>query len=255
MKLSIQLLSAALLLFFLSSCAQNEPDTLNKIRERHQIRFATSSGYVPFSLYNTRKELVGFDVDMAREIAKRLGVKAVIVDTPWNNIIETLRSGAVDAIVSSMAVTQERSSVIAFSEPYYYTRSHLFVGLGSPIKNLPELKGKTVACSRGTTYEREARRLGAKEVVLCENDEEALRRLMDRQVDAVITDEIVGMYAIRHRRLPIEPLGSYVTAEQIAVAVRKEDVSLLKEINDIIKTMRSKGVIRELIKKTGQGLY
>ncbi len=255
MRAIILSISVAILIVFTGACTREEQNSLNKIRKEGEIRFAVSVGYIPFSFYNSNKELHGFDIDMAKEVAKRLGVKAVIIDTPWHEIIEALRSGTCDAIISSMAVTQERATLISFSEPYYYSRSHLFVGKASPIKKLTDIKGKTIGCTRATTYEQDARNLEAGKVMLYQNDEETLQQLVDKKTDAVITDEIVGMYAIKHRHMPIEPLGDSLRSEKIAVAVRKGDDALIKEINGIIKTMRDKGVVRGLIEKTAEGQY
>lgn len=255
MKSLLLSLSMAVLLFFITACECNEQDTLHKIRRNGEIKIAVSLGFIPFGFYGKDRELTGFDIDIAKQIAQHLGVKAVIVDVPWNKIIETLRSGSCDAIVSSMAVTEERTALINFSEPYYYSRSHLFVRKGSSIKKISDAKGKIIGCTEGTTYEREARLLGAEKVVACLNDEEALQQLVNKQIDAVITDEVLGMYAIRHRFLPIEPVGDYLGSERIAIAVRQGDNTLLKEINKIIKTMRDKGIVRELIQKTAEGKY
>jgi polar amino acid transport system substrate-binding protein len=255
MKAFILSISVAILIVFTGACTQNEQDSLHKIRKRGQIRYAVSPGYIPFSFYNSNKELIGLDIDMANEIARRLDVKAIFIDSPWQNIIETLRSGACDAIVGSMAVTKERSELVSFSEPYYYSRSHLFVRIASPIKVSSEIKGKVIGCTRGTTYEEDASKLEAVNIILYQNDEEALQHLVDKRIDAVITDEILGMYAIKHRMMPIKPVGNDLRSEQIAIAVRKDDASLLKEINGIIKTMREKGIIRELSVKTAEGKY
>jgi ABC-type amino acid transport substrate-binding protein len=248
-------LTAAFLFFWVAACTQTEQGTLQKIRKQGEIKFAVSTGYIPFSYYSSNREIIGFDIDMAKEIAGRLGVKAVFVDIPWGQIIDNLRSGTCDVIISSMAVTEERSVLVDFSDPYYYSRSHLFVRKDSSVRKFSEIKGKVIGCTEATTYEKEARLLQAGKVVLYGNDEEALQQLVDKRIDAVITDEVLGMYAIRHRLLPIEPVGNFLRSEKIAIAVRKGDVSLLKEINAIIKTMRDKGIVRELIEKTGDGKY
>ncbi|MDQ5986425.1 MAG: L-cystine-binding protein FliY [Syntrophus sp. SKADARSKE-3] len=254
----IKLISVAILAVLtviLFACARDASDSLSQIRKKGEIRFAVSMGYIPFSFYGANKEKVGFDIDVAKEMARRLGVKAVFIDVPWDKIIETLRSGACDAIVSSMAITSEREALVDFTEPYYYSRAHLFVRKGAVLKKVREAKGKVIGCSRATTYEQDARRLEAGKVVLCENDEVALEQLVLKNVDAVITDEIIGMYSIRYLQMPIMPLGDSLRSEHIAVAVRKNDTALLKAINRIIKDMREKGIIRKLTEKTAEGKY
>lgn len=247
--------AVALLLTLIMGCSLGEEDALQRIRKRGDIKIAVSSGYAPFSFYNSRRELIGFDIDMATGIAGRLGVKASFIDVPWQSIMEGLRNGNYDAVVSSMAITDERTTQAAFSEPYYYSRMQLFVKKDSKHRKISDLQGKILGCTTATTNEIEARKLNPRRVVLYPNDEEAMQQLVTGRIDAVITDEISGMYSIKYRRLSIEPLGGALRSERIAVAVRKEDQVLLKAINDVLKEMRRKGDIRKLIEKTAEGRY
>lgn len=86
-----------------------------------------SGGYPPFNFYSDTNELVGFDVDVAREVAARLGVALKPVTTEWSGIIEGLRSGVYDGILGSMAVTEDRLKVVNFSTPYYYSGAQMMV--------------------------------------------------------------------------------------------------------------------------------
>jgi polar amino acid transport system substrate-binding protein len=95
-------------------CSTDKGDSLARIRKTGQISFAMEGTYPPFSFYTDKNELVGFDVDVAREVAKRLGVKAKIVTTEWSTIIQGLRSGDYDGILASMAVIEERLKLVAF---------------------------------------------------------------------------------------------------------------------------------------------
>ena len=245
----------AVFLILMAACSPHDEDALQRIRKRGEIKIAVSSGYAPFSFYNSRRELTGFDIDMAAAIAGRLGVKASIVDIPWQSVIEGLRSGKYDAVVNSMAITEERAVHVSFSEPYYYSRAQLFVAKDSRLKKIQDLRGTVVGCTAGTTYEEEARKLNPRQVILYPSDEEGLQQLMSGRINAIVTDEILGMYAIKYRRLPMEPLGGPLRSERIAVAVRKEDQRLLQAVNDTIEAMRLKGDLRKLIEKMAEGQY
>jgi ABC-type amino acid transport substrate-binding protein len=119
---------------------QSADKSLKKIQDAGKIRFAMSGGYPPFNYYNDKNELVGFDVDIARAIAKKLGVEFEPVTTDWNGIIEGLRAGRYDGILGSMAVTEERLKVVDFSDPYYYSGAQLMVSKDSGINGPEDLK-------------------------------------------------------------------------------------------------------------------
>ena len=253
---SITAVITAAFLMLITGCGLNdEDDALKRIRKRGEIKIAVSSGYAPFSFYNSRRELTGFDIDIAAAIASRLGVKVSFIDVPWQGIIAGLQAGNYDAVVSSMAITEERAVHVGFSEPYYYSRAQLFVKQDSRLKKIQDLKDKIIGCTEGTTYVEDARRLNPRQVILYPSHEEGLQQLMNGRINAVITDEILGMQAVKYRRLPLEPVGGPLRSEKIAVAVRKEDQRLLQAVNDIIKTMRANGDLRQMIEKMAKDQY
>jgi ABC-type amino acid transport substrate-binding protein len=114
-------------------------DSLQRVLDAGEIKFAMSGGYPPFNYYE-KDELTGFDVEIGKAVAKKLGVKYTPVTTDWNGIIEGLRSGRFDGIFGSMAVTAKREEVVDFTNPYYYSGAQLIVKKGSDIKNIDTLK-------------------------------------------------------------------------------------------------------------------
>ena len=148
MKSLLLSLSMAVLLFFITACECNEQDTLHKIRRNGETKIAVSLGFIPFGFYGKDRELTGFDIDIAKQIAQHLGVKAVIVDVPWNKIIETLRSGSCDAIVSSMAVTED--GPLSLTSPSLITiQDHTFLSeKGPPSKKSPMRRERSLAARK-----------------------------------------------------------------------------------------------------------
>lgn len=114
-------------------------DSLERVLEAGEIKFAMSGGYPPFNYYD-QDELTGFDVEIGKAVAKNLGVRYVPVTTDWNGIVEGLRSGRYDGIFGSMAVTERRMEVIDFTNPYYYSGAQLIVREDSDIKDINTLK-------------------------------------------------------------------------------------------------------------------
>lgn len=126
-----------------SESAKNQPakdGSLARVKKKGKIVFAMSGGYPPFNFISADEKLTGFDVEIGKEVAKRLGVKYESVTTDWSGILEGLRSGRYDGIFGSMAVTPERLKVVNFSDPYYYSGAQLIVPKDSKIKSINDLK-------------------------------------------------------------------------------------------------------------------
>jgi polar amino acid transport system substrate-binding protein len=244
------MIAAAAMFLLIAACSCDRDKSLSGVRQAGQIRLATSAAYSPFSFYNDKKELVGFDVDVAREVAKRIGVDLKIVDTPWEGIIDGLNARRYDGILGSMSVTEARRAVVSFSIPYYYSRMRVMVKTDSPFKGHAEIKDKTIGIAAGTTFEKEAGSIGAKKIRRYPSDDEALLGLHNGEVDAVITDEVVGMYTINRKKIRIKILGGDLGEEQIAAAFRKEDKALLAEVDHALQAMQKDGTLRRLMEKT-----
>ncbi|NDV28169.1 ABC transporter substrate-binding protein [Desulfovibrio sp. JC010] len=238
-----------LIAVFLTACAQQEKTGLEKVKEAGEVSFAMSGGYPPFNYFNKQNELVGFDVDVAKEVAKRLGVKLKPVTTEWSGIIEGLRSGIYNGILGSMAATEQRKKVVDFSTPYYYSGAQMFVRADAPFKSVGELKAKPVGLVTGTTFEQDAKDLGVTDIRLYKDDTHTLTELSGGVIGGVITDRVVGVNAMNSGKFEVKPLGSPLRKEDIAVAFRKEDKTLTDEVNKILKQMHEDGTLTELSKK------
>ncbi|WP_018123493.1 ABC transporter substrate-binding protein [Desulfovibrio oxyclinae] len=252
MKYRLRFLAAMLASLFVLSlvgCSEEKVDSLSRVEKAGEVSFAMSGGYPPFNFYNTENQLVGFDVDVAKEVAKRMGVELNPVTTEWSGIIEGLRSGAYDGILGSMAVTPERQKVVNFSDPYYYSGAQLVVKEGSPFESAEDIKGKIVGVVTGTTFANDAEKLGAGEVKLYKDDTQTLTELASGVVDAVITDRVVGVNAMNSGKFDIELLGAPLRSEDIAVAFKKEDDTLLKKVNEVLAEMHEDGTLTHFSRK------
>lgn len=246
----IMFLLLTALLMVLPGCGQEKSaDSLQRVKDAGEISFAMSGGYPPFNFYNKQNELVGFDVDTGREVAKRLGVTFKPVTTEWSGIIEGLRSGAYDGILGSMAVTPKRLEVVNFTTPYYYSGAQVFVGKEATFTSSDALKGKTIGLVTGTTFENDAKKLGAGDIKLYKDDNQTLLELTNGVIDGVITDRVVGVNAMNSGKFNVKPLGAPLRSEDIAVAIRKGDDTLLKELNKILQEMHADGTLSKISEK------
>ncbi len=114
--------------------------SLQRVKDAGKIVFAMSGGYPPFNYFDDGDQLTGFDVDIGREVAKRLGVEYEPVTTDWNGILEGLRSSRYDGIFGSMAITEERMEVVDFTDPYYYSGAQLIVAKDSNLQGPEDLE-------------------------------------------------------------------------------------------------------------------
>ncbi len=252
MRITTRLMAAIavmVLLLFVTGCSEEKTDSMKRVQDAGEISFAMSGGYPPFNFYNKNNQLVGFDVDVATEVARRLGVEFKPVTTEWSGIIEGLRSGAYDGILGSMAVTENRKKVVNFSTPYYYSGAQLVVKKDSDYKSPAEMEGKTIGVVTGTTFADDAKKLGAGDVKLYKDDTQTLVELESGVVDGVITDRVVGVNAMNTGKFNITLLGSPLRSEDIAVAFRKGDDSLLKAVNGALEEMHADGTLSKYSKK------
>lgn len=248
-RLMLAAIAVTLFVFLFAGCAEEKKDSLTRVKDAGEISFAMSGGYPPFNFYNDNNELVGFDVDVASEVARRLNVTFKPVTTEWSGIIEGLRSGAYDGILGSMAVTEKRLEVVNFSSPYYYSGAQVVVKKGAPYASPEELKGKIIGVVTGTTFAEDANKLGAGDVKLYKDDTHTLTELNSGVVDGVITDRVVGVNAMNSGKFDISLLGMPLRGEDIAVAFRKGDDSLLMEVNTILAAMHEDGTLSKLSRK------
>lgn len=239
----LPLLAVGLATLLLAGCGKEPENALERVRATGEISFAMSGGYPPFNFYNESNELVGFDVDVAREVARRLGVALKPVTTEWSGIIEGLRAGAYDGILGSMAITAERLKVVDFSVPYYYSGAQLLVREDASFIDPAELAGRTVGLVTGTTFEGDAKALGAGEIRLYKDDTQTLTELNSGVVDAVITDRVVGIGAMNSGKFAIRLLGGPLRSEDIGVAFRKDDGALRDAVSAALAAMHQDGTL------------
>lgn len=214
------------------------------------VSFAMSGAYPPFNYIDIQGNLVGFDVDIAKEIANRLGLEAELVTTPWDTIIGGLQAKRYDAILGSMAITEERLQQVNFSDPYYISGAQLLVQADSDIHSPADLDDASLAVVVGTTFENEARNLdGVSNVVLYEAEEQTLQDLRIGRVDGVITDRLIGLYMVEDMGLDLRLAGDLLYEEIIAVALHKDSTELLEAINQALADMQEDGTYLEISEK------
>jgi len=208
--------------------------------------FGMSGEYPPFNYKASNGKLTGFDVAIGDALAKQMGMTPKPVTNPWDTIIGALNAGKFQAIIGSMGVTKKREKQVNFSTPYYKSGAQIFVRAdNTSIKTLNDLKGKTIGVDTASTYATIAKQVTTK-VHGYDSDVFALKDLQAGRLDAVITDKLVGEYAIKDAGLKLKPAGKPLTLDDMAVAVRKDEPQLLKKINTALKTIEANGTYSKI---------
>ena len=229
-------------------------DSLQRVLDAGQLTVVGSGGYPPFNYFDDSGEVVGFDVDVGKEIAERLGVELDYVTSDFDGRTEGLRSKRYDAILGSMAITPDRLLVLSFSDPYYYSGAQLIVNKDSGITDPSQMEGKTIAVATGTNYVEDAENLGA-EVSYYQDDNATMMELTSGRVDGVITDRLVAL-GIMDKISGGDKLtlcGEIMRLEEMGIAINQDDDTLLEKVNEILGEMREDGTLKEISEKWHNG--
>lgn len=208
--------------------------------------------YAPFEDFDKSSPtgFKGFDIDLDTQIAKAMGVKLRIKDSSFDALQSglLLNSGQCDMASSAMTITPERAKRIAFSDPYYNSEQSLLVPVGSSIKGINDLNGKTLGVQTGTTGEAYAKEhvKGAK-IVSMKDDGTEFQALKAGTVDALLQDLPVNLTHTEDGKFTI--VQKYDTGEQYGFAFKKDNTALVNEVNKDLKKMKSDGTYQKLYDK------
>lgn len=216
--------------------------------EEGQFTTASSGLYKPFN-YEEGGELTGFDIDISNALAEEMGLEPNPVTTPWETIIQGLTTNRFDAIIGSMAITEEREEQVSFSDPYYYSGGVIFVREGNTdITSEADLEGAKIGVVGQSTYDTAAQQY-TDDIQYYNSDVVALQDLtVEGRLDAVITADVVGFEA-QNAGLEVEMVGDPLWIEQAAVAVNKEDEELLAAVNEALAAIIENGTYDEISDK------
>lgn len=253
MKKILTVLAAAVFTAGLFSCKKaGEEDLLSRIQKKGKITIAMEGTWAPWTYHDEKNELVGYDVEVGKKIAEKLGVEAEFVEVDWDGIFAGLDSKRYDISLNGVEITEERTLKYDFSEPYAFTHTALIVKKGDDsIKRFEDLKGKTTTNSLGSTYAEFAESYGAK-VVTIDSFEETLQLVEHGRADATLNDNATFYYYQKIK--PENPFKVAVLTEEasrVAVPMRKgeETKKLLEAVNKAIEELKQSGELAQISQK------
>lgn len=230
---------SCLLGLLLCGCEQKKND--------HVLRFATSGDYPPFEFFE-KEELKGFDVDVARLVAKELGKEVEFENMQYSSVLKSLQTGDVDAAISTITVTPERVAQFEFSDEYYHEKLEVVSKSTAPITKKEDLAGKKVAVQLGSTMEIWSKKnLPSTEVVRINNNNQGIESLKAGHVDAVILDGVQAhIFTQKNPGLITNVIGE--SQDGYAIALKKGS-TLTADINKALTAIKDRGDIDALKKK------
>jgi polar amino acid transport system substrate-binding protein len=220
--------------------------------KKGQLTVCTHLPYEPFQFQQGGK-IVGFDVDLMDLVAKEIGAKQSIVNTPFETIEtgQSMNTGKCDIAAAGMTITDERARVIDFSDPYFDATQALLVKKGAGFDSLDSLKGKTLGVQVGTTGEKYAQDNAPKgvDVKVFEDLALELEAVKTGSIDAAINDNSV-LYDYIEKNPDTEVTKEFDTGEQYGFGVGKDqNDELLDTVNDVLKKAHEDGTYDKLFKK------
>ena len=251
----LAVIGMALAVLFSVVLSSASADTLDEIAKRGSLRVGMEPGYMPFELTNQKGEIIGFDVDMAKRMAKAMGVKLELVSTAWDGIIPALMTKKFDILMSGMTLTQERNMTINFATPYIVIGQTILLRkeLAGKVKSYKDLNSPkyTVGSKLGTTGEQATKRMIPKaKYISYETEQEGVLEVVNGKIDAFIYDMPYNAAAIAQRgQGKLVHLDKPFTYEPIAWAVRKGDFDFVNWLNNFLNQVKNDGTYDKIYHK------
>jgi glutamate transport system substrate-binding protein len=224
--------------------------TMGKIQAAGQIRVGVKYDVPRFGLKNpTTGKVTGFDVDMARLVADKLGVNLKTAEANSDTRIPLLQKGKVDLVFSTMTITTDRAADINFSRPYFIAHGRILTAKDSGITGPKDLNGKKVCTATGSTYEGLLPELAPKaQLKLVDSYDTCFKLLESGQVDALVTDSVIlAGFLPRDKSLAI--VGPNLTTEPYGAGIKKGDTQFTSFVDGVIDQSFRDGTWKRLYRK------
>ena len=237
----------------LAGCGSNSAQK----EEAKKIVVGLDDSFPPMGFKDEKNEIVGFDIDLAKEVAKRLGREVEFKAIDWNSKEAELKSGRVDILWNGLDITDKRKENMLFSEPYMDNRQIVFVAKNGKVTVAGEadLAGKTIGTQSGGTTEeyfenKPELKASMKEVKYYPDYINAFMDLENGRLDAVVGDEIIGRYYISKHPDEIQAIDTVIgTVSQFGIAFRKDDQKLRDEVQKVFDEMKADGTVAKISEK------
>ncbi len=268
MKKKLSLLLITVMVVVLSACGQNKntnaggtgntaEDGANAspTTETAKLVLGTSADYAPFEFHKTidgKDTIVGFDIEVAKEIAKDMGAELEIQDMDFDGLLMALSTDKVDMVISGLTPTEERKQNVDFSDIYYLTEQGVLVGKdrAAEFTSLDQLKGAKIGVQKGSIQEGIASEIEGAQLTALAKIPELVLELTTGRVDAVILEKpVADQYAATQDKIVVSDVKIEQPEEEagVAIAVKKGNTELVDKINSTIQRLKDSGDMERFV--------
>ena len=255
-KFLVGLLTVALAASMLVGCGKKEEKTktdnsLKDVQSKKELVLGLDSSFPPMGFTDKKQNIVGFDIDLAKEVTKRMGIKLKLQPINWDSKEQELDTGKIDCIWNGLTVSPDRKKVMLCSESYMDNHQVLVVPAKSKIKSLKDVKKQTVGVQKGSTAADavdSTKELKDADIQLLGDNVQILNDL-GNGLDAAVMDEVVAKYYTKKDAGKYKVLEDSVTTEKYVIGFRKDDKALCKEVIKQLKAMAKDGTLKKISTK------
>lgn len=223
---------------------------LEAIRASGKIRIGTEGTYAPFTYHDKDGTLTGFDVELAQEVAKRLGVEAEFIETPWDGIFAGLDAKRFDTVFNQVTIRDDRKEKYDFSDAYIVSRAVLIVREDNEeIAKFADIKGKKAGQSLTSNLTDIAKENGA-EIIGTEGFNQAIDLLLSKRIDATVNDGLSFLDLKKQKPdVPLKVVDELPEAAESAALFNKGNDELVAAVNEALKAIKEDGTYLEISNK------
>ncbi|MFL6558446.1 MAG: amino acid ABC transporter substrate-binding protein [Bacillus sp. (in: firmicutes)] len=229
---------------------KTDNDLLKTIKDKGTFLIGTEGTYPPFTFHDTSGNLTGFDVDLATEVAKRIGVKPEFKETQWDAMFAGLDAKRFDMIANEVGIRPDRQKKYDFSDPYITSAGVLIAHKDNDkVKTFEDIKGLNAAQSMTSNYADMAKKYGAK-IVGVDGFQQAVELLAQKRVDVTINDKLSFLdYKKQKPDAPIKIVATADDASSSGFMFRKKNETLVDEVNKALKEIVDDGTYKKISEK------
>ena len=237
-----------------ASGSETQLNSLEKVKQAGKLILGLDDSFPPMGYRDDNDEIVGYDIDLAKEVASRMGVELVLQPIDWDYKESELNDGNIDCIWNGMSIDDERREKLNLSEPYLNNQQVVVVLSDSGINTLADLAGKEVILQAGSTAEgaldshpEVKEKLKDGQAIPVDNNVQAMMELKNGTGDAVIMDAVVARYYLNlEDGDAYKILDEVLSEEEYAIGFRKGDQELRDEVQKILGEMKADGKLAEI---------
>lgn len=240
-----------------SASSSKAEDSFAEIKERGYVVMGLDDTFAPMGFRDEKNEIVGFDVDLAKEVFRRVGLEVRFQPIDWSMKESELQAGNIDLIWNGYSINDERKEKVAFSKPYLENKQIIVTLSDSDISNKTDLKDKNVAAQNGSsaveamnTEPEVVSSFKGGEPVLFDTNNEAFMDLEAGRVEALVADEVLARYYIKQKDSEMfKVLDEDFGKEEYGIGMRKQDKELIELLNSTLDKIKEDGIYTELYNK------